>query len=378
MSLNSTKTLLLSSCVVMGVSLMIFFYDRMDSSDKTTNKRRKRSALRKVFSNVARKQSTSILENKVGSSHHVDRDSLKEQRRKRMIPIMAMKKPMYDNIIMKCPRGDVLSTISLKKAHWYIRKKLAEWEAADEQSIRLLFEPNTKRLINTEQARLVTYNQSIKKNCCVACGCDQNYRRHYIVPYAYRARFPPRFKTHMPHDVVILCPKCHIRAQAAAQIRMQSLEDDLRFQLTDPTVDSRHATFLDPNLQTARSAASALLKRKSQLPPNKVIEYDQVMRAFYNLSEEDDSTQITEEQLRLASRLEPRIPNPNFVSGPDLVERKLLQDAKERDMNDVIMDFVKEWRSLFHRTLQPLFLPSGWAIDSPVRCESRSTEINCS
>ena len=378
MSLNSTQTLILSSCVAMGVSLMIFFYDRINSSDKKSNKRIKRSALRKALSKVERKQSTGTSKKNDSSSHHVDRDFLKEQRRKRMIPFMAMKKPMYDNIIMKCPRGDILSTISLKKANWYIRKNLAEWEAADEKSIRLLFEPNTKRAINTEQARLVTYNQSIKKNCCVACGCDQNYRRHYIVPYAYRARFPPRFKTHMPHDVVILCPTCHIQAQAAAQIRMQSLEDDLRTQLTDPTVDSRHATFLDPTLQTTRSAASALLKRKTQLPPEKVTEYDQVVRAFYNLSEEDDTTQITEEQLQLASHLEPRCPNPNFLSGSDLVERKLLRDAKEREMDDVILDFVKEWRSLFHRTLQPQFLPSGWAIDCPVRCESRSNETNCS
>lgn len=368
--MNSTKTLILSSCVVMGVSLMIFFYDRSSSSDKKTNKRIKRSTLRKVLSDVERKQSTGAVERKISFSHPVDRDFLKEQRRKRMIPFMAMKKPMYDNIIMKCPRGDVLSTISLKKANWYIRKNLAEWETADEKSIRLMFEPNTKRAIDTEQTRLVTYNQSIKKNCCVACGCDQDYRRHYIVPYAYRARFPPRFKTHMPHDVVILCPNCHIRAQTAAQIRMQSLEDELRTQLTDPSVDSRHATFLDPTLQTTRSAASALLKRKTQLPPDKIIEYDQVVRAFYNISDDNDSP--TEEQLQLASRLEPRCPNPYFVSGPDLVERGLLRDAKERDMDDVIMGFVKEWRCLFQRTLQPQFLPLGWAVDSPVRCESRS------
>lgn len=374
MASHSTRTLILSSCVVMGVSLMIFFFDRVNNSDKKTNKRIKRSALRKVLSKVDRTQPTGDLERKVCSSN-LDRDFLKEQRRKRMIPFMAMKKPMYDNIIMRCPRGEVLSTISIKKANWYIRKNLADWETAEETSIRLLFEPNTKRIINTEQTRLVAYNQSIKKNCCVACGSDQDYRRHYIVPYAYRARFPPQFKTHMPHDVVILCPSCHNRAQTAAQTRMHSLEDDLRTQLTEQNIDSRHATFLDPTIQATRSAASALLKRKTQLPSDKVIEYDQVVCAFYNLS---DATQITEDQLKLASRLEPRCPNPNFVSGPDLVQRKLLRDASERAMDDVIMDFVKEWRYLFHRTVQPKFLPSGWAIDSPVRCESRSNEIDSS
>ncbi|GAX11483.1 hypothetical protein FisN_22Lh168 [Fistulifera solaris] len=280
---------------------------------------------------------------------------------------------MYDNILMKCPQGDVLSTISLKKAHWYIRKNLAEWETADETAIRLLFQPNTKRSIDTEQARLVKYNQSIKHNCCVACGCDKDYRRHYIVPYAYRARFPPEFKTHMPHDVVILCPTCHVRAQTAAQTRMHALEDELRTKWTDPNVDSRHATFLDPTIQTTRSAASALLNRKAQLPSEKVLEYIHVVRDYFDISNNNDSMQVTEEQLQLASQLEPRCPNPHFLSGPDLLERELFQAARERGMDSVIMDFVKEWRCLFLRTVQPQFLPPGWSLDTPVRCESRSS-----
>jgi hypothetical protein len=356
----------------MGVSLMIYFYDRINTTDKKSRKRIRQSVLRKVLSRADRKQQLSLSE-KTTIVSQKDRDLLKEHRRKRMIPFMAMKKPMYDNILMKCPRGDVLSTVSLKKANWYIRKNLAEWETSAETSIRLLFQPNTNRSIDTEQTRLVKYNQSIKQNCCVACGCDKDYRRHYIVPYAYRARFPPEFKTHMPHDVVILCPTCHVRAQTAAQTRMHALEDELRRKLTDPNVDSCHATFLDPTIQTTRSAASALLKRKAQLPPEKVMQYDQVVRAYYKMWSDDDGTQLTEEQLQWASRLEPRCPNPHFVSGPDLLERELLQTAQERGMENVIMDFVKEWRYLFQRTVQPQFLPSGWSLDSPVRCDSRSS-----
>jgi hypothetical protein len=56
-----------------------------------------------------------------------------------------------------------------------------------------------------------------------------------------------------------------------------------------------------------------------------------------------------------------------------LVQRELFQTAQERGMENVIMDFVKEWRYLFQRTVQPQFLPSGWSLDSPVRCDSRSS-----
>lgn len=359
---TTNNTLIASSCLVVGVSLVIFLYDRWNASDNTTNKRIKDDVLRKVLSKVHTNQNSI---NSKSISPHLDRDFRKEQRRKRMIPVMAMKKPMYDNILMKSPRGEILSTISLKKANWYIRKNLAAWETPEETSIQLLFEPNQERNSTPEHTRLIAYNQSIKRNCCVACGCDENYRRHYIVPYAYRARFPPQFKTHMPHDVVILCPDCHTKAQSAAQIRMQSLEDELRMHLPN----SRQATFLDATIQATRSAASALLKRRKQLPSDKVLEYEQIVRAYYNIT--DEATPVTVEQYELASRLEARFPNPDFVSGPELVERHLVQDAKERGMEYVVKNFVKEWRVLFQRTLEPQFLPSGWDIDSPVRCESR-------
>ena len=51
----------------------------------------------------------------------------KEERRQKKIPLLAMKKPMYDNVRLLDPQGELLSTISLKKAKWYARKELAVW-----------------------------------------------------------------------------------------------------------------------------------------------------------------------------------------------------------------------------------------------------------
>jgi hypothetical protein len=69
---------------------------------------------------------------------HLQREIYKEQRRKEKIPFLAMKSPMYDNIRMLDPEGNALSTISIKKARWYVAKQIAEWITPS--SIQLLFE----------------------------------------------------------------------------------------------------------------------------------------------------------------------------------------------------------------------------------------------
>ena len=59
---------------------------------------------------------------------HIQRELYKEQRRKKSVRFLALKKPMYDNIEMYGPDGIMLCTIGKKKANWYVNKKgLAVW-----------------------------------------------------------------------------------------------------------------------------------------------------------------------------------------------------------------------------------------------------------
>lgn len=41
------------------------------------------------------------------------------------------------------------------------------------------------------------------------CGQEGEYLRHSIVPHCYRQHFPPAMKSHLSHDVVLLCVGCH-------------------------------------------------------------------------------------------------------------------------------------------------------------------------
>ena len=78
-----------------------------------------------------------------GENTALTRSIYKEQRRQENIPLLAMKKPMYDNIRMLDPQGTLLCTIGKKKANWYIKRKLAQWRDPEQQTtLQLLFEPS--------------------------------------------------------------------------------------------------------------------------------------------------------------------------------------------------------------------------------------------
>jgi hypothetical protein len=330
---------------------------------------------------------------------HLERELMKEERRQQMLPLLTMNRPMYDNILMKDPNGQLLCTISIKKANWYVRKNLAIWkddhDNDDNKCIQLLFHPN--RPENQGQQgqeppvpnNLNTYNQTVKENRCVVCGHNQDYMRHYVVPYCYRSLFPQHFKTHLPHDIVLVCASnnnCHVRAGRKYCKRMNRLHDELRqSQGLDP--ETAQPEIIDKRVHQVRSSATAMLKWRDKLPRDKISEYESLLCEFYGLSQsqqqdvpndanddDDDVPLLTTAQLQAASELESRSPNPKYISGPTLVMESLKNNNSNGTWNDeAIATFVREWRSFFFETMQPQFLPTGWSVESPVQCDSRKS-----
>jgi hypothetical protein len=308
---------------------------------------------------------------------HLERELMKEDRRQKMLPLLTMNKKMYDNILMNDPDDNLLCTIALKKANWYVNKKLALWKDDQKRDcIKLLFKPNVPEPKpqdgDADDNNINTYNQTIKANCCVICGHDRDYMRHYVVPFCYRTLFPQNFKTHLPHDIVLVCANHHVKAGRKYHKRMQRIEDDLR---TDP--DTAAPELIDKRVHQIRSSATALLKFKDKLPLERIAEYESLLREWYELPQpqpqetvQDDATiatdappTLTTAQLQTASELESRRPNPKYISGPTLVMESFKND------DEAMADFVREWRSFFFESMQPQFLPTGWSVDSPVVCD---------
>lgn len=276
---------------------------------------------------------------------HVKRLLHKERRRKDSVRFLAMKKPMYDNIEMYAPNGELLCTIATKKANWYVRKELANW-MVESKSIQLFFEPKAKSPSPN------VYNQSHKKNICVVCGDSNKFMRHYVVPYCYRTLFPAKYKTHMPHDIVILCPDCHLYCEQSTQRRQKALEASLR-----KNPETARPSFPDKHLYNIRSAALALSNHRSKLPPPKIEVYEGLVREHYGLGASDP---LPDDLLGAATTIEITVPNPNYIPGPEIVVSQLANTAESLE------EFILGWREHFLETMQPRFLQKGWDIDSAV------------
>ena len=147
----------------------------------------------------------------------------------------SLKRSMYDNVVMLSLERAPMCTISAKKARWYVKKGLGEWTMLGEydecygeydvgvRCIRFLHAENATGARFGVNMTDHLYLRSAKQNICVGCGDDRRHMRHYIVPYSYRALLPPEYKTHMSHDIMILCPDCHVRCEGETKVRMQSL-----------------------------------------------------------------------------------------------------------------------------------------------------------
>ena len=280
---------------------------------------------------------------------------------------------------------EILCTISLKKAKWYIKKGIAEWssfkedanyhtiEGDEEACIRLLFQHNqrTNKLGSTEEEYLC----SEKQNICVACGDDGYHIRHYIVPYSYRSLLPEQYKSHMSHDIVILCPDCHVDCERHSKRRMKQMEHTLRMQLgpeynVPPVIE-------DSYLGHVRSCAIALAKWRDKMPIDKVDRYNVVVREYLAslCNNEEDKTailngdnELSKSQLQKACSVNYRVKNANYIPGSDIVVKSLNGDA------DTIEQFIIDWRNHFLDTVHPQHMPTGWRVDNPVACGLRSDE----
>ena len=332
---------------------------------------------------------------------HIQREIYKDRRRKASIRHLAMKKPMYDNIEMYDPDGVMLCTIGKKKANWYVnKKKLAIWKVPS-KSIQLSFTPKSKKTVNEddhssheqeedqEQQHVlksksessILYNTSHKKNICVACGVSDGLMRHYVVPYSYRRLLPTKFKSHLPHDVVLLCLDCHLVADHTGIQQREVVFE--RIYRTD--ADSARPTIPNPHLRHVKSCAQALWKHRQKLPVDRAVECEKVVMEYLStlpdgeMEDVDDvsattSTSTQEPQPQQEPQLSNEIleklvletlettdfPNPKYVPISVLVTNSLKSD------DDDVTQFIISWRQLFIDTLQPRYLPTGWSVDSNV------------
>ncbi|GIL71233.1 hypothetical protein Vretimale_2894 [Volvox reticuliferus] len=279
-------------------------------------------------------------------------DGRKPVTRQKEMKLPTRKSVLYENCRLLAPDGAVLCTCGAKKVAWYLQRGLARVISENPTTIQLKFEPRGRGHADDE------YYLSDKENRCCVCGSGGEYLRHSVVPHCYRQHFPPSMKSHLSHDIVLMCPPCHKTCSVADQKRMTALGRQFNAPLGSATAAKfRH----DSILGAVRSAGRALANTKVLIPPPRRRELEDLLRQHFGVQEMDEAL------VRQAANVDPRMEDENWRSHAELVVRAL-------GGRDRLEAFVRGWRQHFLDTMRPQFMPNHWRVDARVANSSTADE----
>ncbi len=124
----------------------------------------------------------------------------------------------YSNILLVSNKLAPLTTISEKRATWYIDRSLAE---EVDESIRKDRFPKYLRVVKLNftaklEDKLDPFYHQIIETQCVVCGKREGLTLHHVVPSVVRKGFPEEHKNHSHGWCVLVCEKHHNEADKLA------------------------------------------------------------------------------------------------------------------------------------------------------------------
>ena len=125
----------------------------------------------------------------------------------------ALSRPHYANVILIGHDGKHLSTISDKKAKWYLERNLAAEITAPAPYARAL----KLNFVNKQTNDSEVWDLAVTNNQCVICGTGKELTLHHIVPRVIRRYFPVEIKGHSREWCVLLCESCHTHVEFVSQ-----------------------------------------------------------------------------------------------------------------------------------------------------------------
>ena len=251
------------------------------------------------------------------------------------------KAPLYHNCLLEAPDGQVLCTMDVKKANWYINKDIG-WKVSDDPlTVRLKFEPSGR-----PSGKSGEYYTSAKTNQCVVCGHEKSFLRKSVVPHEYRKYFPAVMKDHQSHDVLLMCVSCHQRSNLYdAEVR-KYLSDLCSAPIgTEEDVKVR----ANVDLKKVKSAGRALINR-DKIPDWRIVELENIVKDHYNVEE------LTEEIIKQAADCNFNEVNEEYVPHSRAVVQYFLE-------NGGLLQLEVLWRKHFIDKMNPQYLPELWSVN---------------
>jgi len=306
----------------------------------------------------------------VGRTEQEKKQKRKEERREILKKKFATKSPVYENCRMYAPDRTLLCHCDRDRINWYVSKGIAEQISDDPPAIKLLFEPNgTKSRDHSDYDN--EFYSADRVNRCVICGNTENYMRYHIIPSIYRQHFPPAFKSHRSHDVVLVCFSCH----ELANCEMDKFKKQIAREYDVPLVMNSQGLNVKKHFETIKRTSHNLRTNDQTLPENRKIDLRNFLIESLN------------ELLPLSEYLQAKvegIETKHFKQ--ELLQRLTKLDLKEfkksyqkpvkarNDHGFYIVEkvedleaFVKRWRRHFVDIHQPKYLPQNWHVEHKVQ-----------
>jgi len=117
----------------------------------------------------------------------------------------------------------------------------------------------------------------------------------------------------------------------------------------------------NPDLGKVRSAAKALLKSGTKLPPQRRVDLECVVSTYFNVEKVD------EEFLNTVMEMDIRVENKKFVG----LHGERVVHAVQKEGH--LLDFIRMWRQRFLDLMQPKHLPPLWSVEHNLHKINKST-----
>jgi hypothetical protein len=261
---------------------------------------------------------------------------------KKRIQFTTVQGSLYDNCVIYSPDNQLMCYCPRNKIDWYLKRNLAE--RIDDNSIRLLFEPNGL-------GQDIEYLLQPRENKCVVCGHETELTRHHVVGHAFRYYFPKDFLIKFgSYDILALCLDCHLKYQEPELIHTRHLFKKHKLTEKKMLFDSRKRKVL--------TSVMALVNNRENMPTSRIEELENVIKQYFGVDT------LTAEIMDAGAQIQPNYLNPNW------------KDPYKEILNFYSYDdFSILWRKHFIKTMKPKFLSSSWDVDARLY-RSYQKEIN--
>jgi len=288
----------------------------------------------------------------------------KKQRYLNFINKFTIKKKVYENCQILAPDNEILCYTNKKKANWYLERNLAQLIQEEPLVVKLNFEPSGRGFSDVEADQKFYHKE--KKNKCVVCGAKKNYLKYHVVPMLYRQAFPEEYKSHRSHDVVLLCPVCHEKANKHSD----RLKKQIAEEYEEPLNQFSEMQVVKDKVFTAQKQCSSLLKHGEKMPTERYSELVSKLQNFIDeqesyqnlLKEQVGSDQVNQEVIKYIEQNSQKLlslhgkynwkKKGNCVHGENVIKK--VSNLKE---------FIRRWRVHFIETMNPQHLAEAWSVD---------------